>query len=124
MWSSFYQYYQIRKDKRRSQLVDTKKVRAIITSFSSFTAKGNLIFHSDTDKPWMTITLVQTKDGNYAVNELADYKEINLIEVITSRKSTDNEAWYLSILKTIATELEWQIILEEDDEGNEEIHIK
>lgn len=123
MWSPYYKYYQIKKDKSRSEKVDTKHVKSIIENIGHFENDGILIYKSNKISPWMTITLIQTDDGNYSIHNTTNFKKINLIEVITSRRPETNENWYLEILKNIANKLKWEITLEEYDDDNENVLI-
>jgi len=123
MWSPYYKYYQIRKDENRSEKLDTKYVKSIIENIGHFQNSGILIYESKKEIPWMTITLIQSNDGNYAIHKTTNFEKINLIEVITSRRPETNEKWYLGIIRKIARELNWVIILEEDDDENENILI-
>jgi len=123
MWSPYYNYYQIRKDENRSEKIEIKKVQSIVSSIQHLEKIGPLSYKSQNNVPWMTITIIETEDGNYSVNETTMFENINLIEVITSRRPGDNEKWYLSILKQLANALKWEVILEQDDEGNENVLI-
>ena len=115
MWSPYYKYYQIRKDENRSVKLDTKYVKSIIENIGHFENDGTLIYRSNKTSPWMTITLIQSNDGNYSIGKRTNYKNINLIEVITSTRPETNESWYLEILKRIGNELKWEITIENED---------
>ena len=124
MWSSRYKYYQIRKDKVYSECVDTQVVRSIILENEHIEPDGKLSFKSQEGCPWISMTMIKTEDGNYSVDERTFFEEINLIEVITSRGNEDNENWYLGLLKVISKKLNWEVRLEQDDEGKEGILIE
>lgn len=124
MWSPYYKYYQIRKDNRYSELIKTEIVKSIILDDKTIVPKGNLMFRNRKGLPWISITLIRTENGSYAVDKNTDFKEVNLIEVITSRRPETNEDWYLKMMRTVSKKLNWEIILEIDDDENEEIKIK
>lgn len=124
MWSPYYKYYQIRKDKLYSELVDTEIVTSMILKNENILSNGKLSFKSKKDCPGISITIIKTNDGNYGIKESTHFSEINLIEVITSGSNESDEEWFLGFLRGISNKLNWKIILEEDDDGNEEVLIK
>lgn len=123
MWSPYYKYYQIIKDKNRSEKIEIEKAKSILSSVEFLEQDGLLIYKNQSGFPWITITLIETDDGNYSVNDTTRFENINLLEVITSRRPETNEQWYLEILKNLANQLRWQLILEEDDDGKENVLI-
>ncbi len=123
MWSPDYKYYQIRKDHKRSEWVSTERVAAMINGLCDFEKEGILIYKTKKNLPWISVTLIDSKDGNYAIGADTNFEKINLIEVITSRKPETNEGWYLAFMRYVAAELNWRVILESNGEEGEELLI-
>lgn len=71
--------------------------------------------------PWIDISIVRTENGNFCAVDEEEPELANLIAVVTSKR-TDQQI-YLVVLTKIAEELNWELILEEDEDGNEEVVI-
>jgi hypothetical protein len=121
MWSTYEHYFQIRKNKNYSEAIDTKRVKSILESIDGIVSNGKLFYKNKKGFPAISITIVKSQNGNFAVQDKNTYfEEINLID-IQSTKEEAKQDWILNLMKTIAKQLNWEVILEEDDDGNEEI---
>lgn len=122
MWSPLYDYYEIRKDNNYSESIDTEKLRSMVSGFATQNI-GRLLYENKENDPWFSLCLIYTENGNYAISEDTYFEKINLINIITSKNNDSNRDYYLNLLRSISNTLNWEIILEEDEEGNEEIII-
>jgi hypothetical protein len=122
MYSHVYGYFEIRSNEKYSDRKLTKEVIQVLEETGVLIRHENLSFKNKDGFPWIEITCVDSLNGNYSSNgELLD--ECNLLAIITSKNEADSEQKYLDVLKTISAKLEWELILEEDEEGNEDILI-
>jgi hypothetical protein len=121
MWSTYCHYFQIRKDENYSEAVDTKIVKSIFKSIDGVVANGKLYYKNKKGFPSISIAIVKSKNGNFAIQDKYTYfEEINLIDIQSTKKEVDQE-WIMNLMKTIANKLNWEVILETDDDGNEDV---
>jgi len=69
----------------------------------------------------LNIACVNSNDGNFTGDLTTQTDNINLITIVASKPSLENEGKYLGLLKSIADKFRSELVLEEDDEGNENI---
>jgi hypothetical protein len=121
MWSPLYAYYNIRSDKSYSKSLFTRDIIQILEDTKVFQRKYSMTFTNTSSFPWIEVCIAQTVDGNFSVREDSNYEVANLIPVVASKES--DQKIYVDILTKIATKLNWELILEEDDDQNEDIII-
>ena len=123
MWSPYHYLYKIRKDQSYAGSIKTTELKAILAAFDEITPTGELFFRNKEQYPNISMLIVNSNNGNFAIQDHnTTYEEINLIEIQTSKKE-DQKEWYLNFMLKIAKALNWELILSEDDEENEEILI-
>ncbi|MGZ3778253.1 MAG: hypothetical protein ACXVI9_12085 [Mucilaginibacter sp.] len=83
--------------------------------------KGPQTFINEENFPWINIACVNSNKGNFAQNDSDSTEVCNLIAIVVSRQGASNEIKYVELLKHIAAKLNWELILEEDDDGNENV---
>jgi len=123
MWSPYHYLYKIRKDKLYSGSIKTSELKKILNSFDEIISTGELYFRNKEQFPVISMLIVNSKNGNFAIkDDKTTFEKINLIEIETSKKE-DQKGWYLKFMIKIAARLNWELILSEDDHENEEVLI-
>ncbi|WMX17017.1 hypothetical protein [Aureispira sp. CCB-E] len=123
MWSPYHFLYKIRKDQLYSDSIETFDLKGILNTFDEIISIGELYYRNRKQYPCISILIVSSDNGNFTVKDhKTTFKEINLIEIQTS-KDKDLKDWYLNFMTKIAQKLNWELILSEDDYGNEDILI-
>lgn len=123
MWSPLYRYYEIRSDAQYLQEVLSVEIGKIFEGTGHLLRTGNQTFTNAEGFPWIEIVYVKSNKGNFGVDARYTSKFSNLIAVVTSRYREEDEKRYLDVLLQIAKKLGWELVLEEDDEGNEDVVI-
>ena len=121
MYSPLYQYFEIRSDENYSDKKSANELNEILEETGVLIKHDNLSFKNKSDFPWIEITCVNNVDNGYNSNERL--AECNLLAIVTSKKEIDNEQKYLQLLTAVSAKLRWELILEEDEEGNEDVLI-
>lgn len=121
MWSDRFSYYNIRSDANYSQSLPTIDVVKVLEATSVLKRKGPQEFVNNEDFPWVSLTCVNCNNGNFAHNEGDKSNLTSLITVVASKQNPLDENRYVELLRCIAIALNWELILEEDDSGNEEV---
>ncbi|NML42011.1 hypothetical protein HHL17_32800 [Chitinophaga sp. G-6-1-13] len=124
MWSPLYWYYEIRSDRSYSQRILTGDVLNVLNNTGELQRIDKQEFGNIERFPWISVVAVNSNNGNYAT--YAGYKSrwINLIAVVGSKSDPRNETLYVSLLARIAEKLNWELILEEDEDGNEDVVLR
>ncbi len=119
MWSNKYFYFNIQKNSSEWEYLDTKKVQEIFLKINHLEQINECEFRNNAEFPFIDITLANAINGDFSTT-LELPKEINLISVVCSKNDL-YENQYRNLLLKIASELNWKLFLEEDEEGNEQI---
>ena len=123
MWSNQYLYYIIRSDAQYSRSLSTKDVIKFLERFQELKKNGHQSFVNQENFPWIHIACVHTLNGNFAHNDSDQTDNTNLITIAASKHDPENEYRYIELLKSIANRLNWELILEENDDGNKDIRL-
>jgi hypothetical protein len=119
MWSDRYWYYEIRGNASYSELRATEELMTIIDEQGVLQRKGSHDLVNKGDEPFISIRCVKCDTiGNYGAEN--EHINTNLIVVVTSKVSGTPPP-YLELLGTIARRLNWELILEMDDDENEDV---
>ncbi|MBT2564385.1 hypothetical protein J7E50_23495 [Pedobacter sp. ISL-68] len=121
MWSDRYNYYNIKSDREYSQKVETETAIGVLLQTGNFVQDDNKTLSNADHFPWINITLVETKDGDF-VSSTKKIDLINLIAIVCA-KGTDIDQIYTNALLEVAEKLNWKPYLEADDEGNQDVII-
>lgn len=124
MWSHIYWYYEIRGDNTYSEKLLTNDVLAILKNTGQLRPTGNQQFCNIEAFPWISVIAVNSHNGNYGKSEDFNSEWVNLIAVTGSKSNPGNEVLYINMLTEIAEKINWELILEEDDNGNEDIVLR
>lgn len=124
MWSPFYWYYEIRGNETYSQRLPTNDVLNILDNTGKLQRIGNQQFRNTADFPWISVIAVNSDNGNYGRKEHFNSEWINLIAIVGSKSNPENEGLYVSMLTEIAEKINWELILEEDDDDNENVVLR
>ena len=121
MWSHLYWYYEIRGNNTYSEKLLTSDVLNVLENTGKLRSTGNQQFCNIDPFPWISVTAVNSDNGNYG--SAADFNSewVNLIVIVGSKSNPENENLYVSMLTEIAEKINWELILEEDDDGNANI---
>ena len=66
MWSNKYNYYNIKSDREHPKKIETETVMNVLLQTGNFVQKNHQTLINADHFPWADITLVETKDGNFA----------------------------------------------------------
>lgn len=122
MWSDRYNYYNIQCDEHFSQKLDKSVVVKHLLETKLFKQTNHQSF-TNTDKfPWVDITLVETYDGNF-ISSNEENQFVTLVVIVCSKGQNIDQQIYIDAFKQIANKLNWNLYLEEDDDGNENIEL-
>ncbi|SEW53187.1 hypothetical protein SAMN04488122_5367 [Chitinophaga arvensicola] len=121
MWSPFYWYYEIRGNETYSQRLLTNDVLEVLENTGKLQRRGNQQFCNIDDFPWIDIVVVNSDNGNYGSLEDLNSEWVNLIAIAGSKSNPGNEILYINLLTEIAQKINWELISEADDDGNENI---
>ena len=120
MWSNQYLYYNIYSDDSFSEEKETTEIIKILLHTNCLKQVDHQTFSNTETFPWINIAFFKTTNGNYASSDRT-FEKANLITIVCSKN--DNKEIYANLLLQIANELHWNLVLEEDDLGNENIVI-
>lgn len=123
MWSPLYRYYDIRSDAEYLQELPSDEIGKILEDTGLLFRTGNQTFTNAEGFPWIQIIYAESDKGDFGVDTRYTSTFSNLIAVVTSRYRQEDEKRYLDILLQIAKKLGWELVLDEDDEGNEDVVI-
>jgi hypothetical protein len=124
MWSNLYFYYEIRGNAVYTRCLPTDTVLKVLENTQVLKKSSKQTFLNEDGYPWMDIVVVDSNNGNFGREEHFDSETVNLIAVVGSRQLPDNEKFYMEFLTGIAELLNWEFILECDDEGNEDVLLR
>jgi hypothetical protein len=124
MWSTLYWYYEVRGDATYTRSLPTATVLRVLESTGALKKKERQTFVNKDDYPWMEIVVVDSDNGNFGSKKHFNSKTVNLISVVASRRTPENEAFYVAFFSGIAEQLNWEFILESDDDGNEDVVLR
>ncbi|GGG97945.1 hypothetical protein GCM10007422_09980 [Pedobacter zeae] len=123
MWSDRYIYYNIKSDLQHRQKAETGSVMKILLQSGNFVQKDHQSLSNADHFPWVSITLVEAKRGGFSSSKRqTDF--INLIDIVCSSGKNTDQQLYLKTFLAIAEKLQWNLYLEADDEGNENVIIE
>lgn len=122
MWSDRYNYYNIKSDREHTIKIETETVMNVLLQTGNFVQKNHQTLINAKHFPWVDITLVQARDGNFASStKKTDF--INLIAIVCAKGKNIDQQLYIKTFLKVAEKLNWKLYMEADDEGNENIVI-
>lgn len=124
MWSHLYWYYEIRGSETYSQRLSTNDVLKVLENTGKLHRRGNQEFCNIENFPWISVVAVNSHNGNYGRDADFNSQWVNLIAIVGSKSNPENEILYVSMLTEIAEKINWELILEEDDNNNENIVLR
>ncbi|MBO9673144.1 MAG: hypothetical protein J7577_06855 [Sphingobacteriaceae bacterium] len=123
MWSDRYNYYSIKSDLQHQKKAATQSVMDMLLQTGNFVQKDHQTLSNTDHFPWASITLVEAKQGNFSSSKKqTDF--INLIDIVCGKGKNIDQQLYIKAFLEIAEKLNWNLYLETDDEGNENIMIE
>ncbi|WP_325133352.1 hypothetical protein [Hymenobacter sp.] len=122
MWSHIYGYYEIRGAADYSVSSDTEKMRAILAGFPELKQTGLISYENAINYPWISLSLVKSNKGSYAVFAETWNRDFNMISVVCSKSENGKvPASQIDLLIKIAGILNWELIDEETDDNDEKL---
>ncbi len=122
MYSHLYGYYKIKYDEHFGQKLERSFVVECLLETKLFKQKTPQSFENAEGFPWVSIAIVETYNGNYAVHDL-EIPFVTLVIIVCSKGDEDDQARYVSAFKDVANKLGWRLYLEEDEDGNKNVEI-
>jgi hypothetical protein len=121
MWSNEYFYFEIRFNQTYSHTINSTKLLAFLINEIHLVSDGTDSLIGNPKQPWMNLTIIKaSKDGSFTSQNKCPEK-VNLISIIGSK--SNDFCKYEEILIKISQWLKWELIEEEDDDGNENVII-
>jgi hypothetical protein len=124
MWSHLYWYYEIRGNETYSQRLLTNDVLHVLDNTGKLQRIDNQRFSNIASFPWISVIAVNSHNGSYGRAEDFNSEWVNLIAIVASKSNPEDEPLYVNLLTEIAEKLNWELILEEDDDDNENIVLR
>lgn len=124
MWSPLYWYYEIRGNENYSQRLPTHDVLNVLDNTGKLQPTGHQQFRNIENFPWIDVIAVNSDNGSYGSKEHLNSEWINLIAIVGSKSNPENEALYVSLLTEIAEKINWELILETDDDDHENVVLR
>ena len=122
MWSHLYGYYEIRGSADYSISADTEDMRTILADFPELKRVGLMSYENALGYPWISLCLAKSSKGSYSVSPETWNTEFNTIPVVCSKSDSGKvPAAQLDLLLRIAALLNWELLEEENDEGEEDV---
>jgi hypothetical protein len=121
MWSHLYGYYEIRGAVDYSIVADTESMLAILDGFSELKRTGLISYENAIGYPWISLSLVKSRKGNYSVSSETWDREFNMIPIVCSKSENGKvPVAQVELLVRIAEILNWELI-DEEDENDEQV---
>lgn len=124
MWSNYYWYFQIRGNSNFSVRIPTTKVISILESKKYLQRDGVQSFKNIGSLPWIQICCVFTEDGSFGRPESLENEWCTMIDILGSKNFPDSLEYYSKVLSDIADDLDWELVLECDDDENENVVLR
>src|SRR4051812_39081544 len=121
MWSTYYDYYEIRASGSYSLTFDTKQMQAVLDAMPELERVGLMNYKNADGFPWIDLVLAKGQNGNFHCFEDTWHDEFNMIPVVCSKiEGGKVPATQIDFLIKIAETLGWELINEENDFSEEE----
>ncbi len=121
MWSDQYLYYQIRSDEKYSMQLPTATIVKALIGSGKLGKTGPQTFVNKDGVPGLQVCCVNSSQGNFGSDASLNSEYCNLIAVVAARAKPSDAMTHVEFLSKISRELGWQLILEQDDDGNENV---
>ena len=124
MWSHLYWYYEIRGNAAYGLQLPTHIVLKALEDTGVLEMKSSQTYCNKGGFPWISVIAVNSNNGSYGLPEHFNSEQVNLIAVVGSKSAPENEQFYIKLLTGIAGKINWEFILEGDDDGNENVVLR
>lgn len=124
MWSNLYWYYEIRGDHAYSQQLPAHLVLKVLKDTGVLLEKGGQSLCNIEDFPWISVTAVDSRDGNYGRSKDFNSRVVNLITVVGSKEDPVYKKKYVDLLIDIAEKLNWELIEEGGSDDGEDLVLR
>ncbi|WP_109700242.1 hypothetical protein [Chitinophaga deserti] len=121
MWSVHCWYFAIRANQHFTVAHPTATIIELLNSKNLFIQTGSHTFKEKPGQPWVNIKCIYTKNGNFGTPESLENKLCTLLYIQATKTLPDSIHYFRELLTPIARELNWEFILECDDEENEDV---
>lgn len=121
MWSPYCWYYEIRGNANYDLKLPTAHVLDVLEQTGNLRRNGAQSFVNKQGFPWIDLTCIYTTDGDYGRSETLENAWCTLIIVRGSKASDADVQHNEALLKDIASALNWECILEEGDDSEDEV---
>jgi hypothetical protein len=122
MYGAFYFYFEIRSDASYSKSVDGHVLKSFLSGLDALSPKGDDTYVAANGAPWLSMGLrCADSGGNYASSGTCP-EVVSLISVVGSnRDASAARHFYVDLMVEIAAFLRWEVVEEEDEDGNEDV---
>ena len=123
MWSDRYYYLNLCKDINLSGIVNTHSLLVFLSSFPELVQKSNYGFNNINGFPFVEILVLHASSINSWSEENFNKEKSNLIVVVCEKGNSENFEKIKEVLIKISNFINWEIVDEATDDGNENVVI-
>lgn len=122
MWSTYYDYYEVRSSGSYDLTADTKQVQAALDAMPELERVGLMNYKNATGYSWIDLVLVKGQNGNFSCSNNTWHDDFNMIPIVCSKSDKGSvPVSQTAFLIKIAAMLNWELVNEENDAGQENI---
>lgn len=124
MWSDRYGYYEIRATADYGATANTVATKAVLDKMPELAPDGLMRYKNADGSPWVNLILAMGNQGNFNCFADTQHDEFNMIPIVCFKSEDDRvPAQQLGFFITLAKALSWELIEEENDEGQKDVII-
>ena len=122
MWSNYYDYYEIRASESYSITADTKQMQTVLDTMPELERIGLMNYKNAAGYSWVDLVLAKGEKDSFNCSNDTWHDEFNMIPIVCSKSEKGSvPAFQITFLIKIAAMLNWELINEENDGGQENI---
>lgn len=122
MYSPFYFYFEIRSDAFYSKSIDGYTLKGFLAGLDELALAEDDTYVTANGAPWLSMGLHHADPGGTFASSGSCPREVNLISIVGSRKEAGAARhFYLDLMVKIAAFLQWELVEEEDESGDEDV---
>ena len=122
MWSTYYDYYEIRSSGSYGLTADTKQMQAVLDAMPELERVGLMNYKNAMGYSWIDLVLAKGQNGNLSCSNDTWHDEFNMIPIVCSKSAEGSvPASQITFLVKVAAMLNWELVNEENNAGQENI---
>ena len=122
MWSNYHDYYEIRASASYILDAETKQIQTLLDAMPELERIGLMNYKNAPRYPWIDLALAKGHNGAFNFSSDTWHDTFNMIPIVCSKSSAGMvPAAQIDFLIRVAKVLNWELINEENDAGQENI---